>query len=72
MPEEVSGRQAQYRLTLVCSFLHRFYLHCTTEVYGDAKEAMVVDKMLQMPPVPTIPMDKDQGSGTITGFVSTP
>ena len=36
------------------------------------KKAMTADETLQLPPVPTIPMDKDRGSGTTAGFVSTP
>ncbi len=46
MPGDVPGRQAQYRFTLMYSFLHRFYLHCTAELCGDVEEAIAADETL--------------------------
>ncbi len=61
MPDDVPGGQAEYRLTLACSFLHKFFLHCVTELQKD------VGSDSTYPPIPTI--DEDEFSG-VDGFVS--
>eukprot|EP00984_Skeletonema_dohrnii_P014364 scaffold6018_cov94-Skeletonema_dohrnii-CCMP3373.AAC.4 len=65
MPDDVPGGQAQYRLTLACSFLHRFYLNCVEELTKDvgAEETEGVS----YPPVPLIGDDEECGVGGFVG-----
>jgi len=63
MPDDVPGGQAEYRLTLACSFLHKFFLHCLAELQKDVGS----NKKKRYPPIPTI--DDDECSGA-DGFVS--
>jgi len=73
MPDDVPGGQSQYRLTLACSFLHRFYLYCVAELRSDVAEMKAVSEtMHEYPPAPMIPIEEDCGAGTTTGFVSAP
>mmetsp|Transcript_19263 Transcript_19263/g.41761 ORF Transcript_19263/g.41761 Transcript_19263/m.41761 type:complete len:1654 (+) Transcript_19263:272-5233(+) len=69
MPEDVPGGQSEYRLTLACSFLHKFYLYCVGELRKDVVAASVVTGG-SFPPVPTIASEEESGMGT--GFVSAP
>lgn len=66
MPDDVPGGQAKYRLTLACSFLHRFYLNCVEELTKD----VAADKTegVSYPPVPLIGDEEESGVG---GFVGT-
>ncbi|KAL9183361.1 hypothetical protein ACHAXT_005148 [Thalassiosira profunda] len=63
MPDDVPGGQAQYRVTLACSFLYKFYLHCIGELRKDA-----ADDVASLPTVPAIADDEECGAGP--GFVS--
>ena len=65
MPDDVPGGQAQYRLTLACSFLHKFFLYCVGELRKDVEKWA---SMEQLPPIPTISSEQECGVGT--GFVS--
>jgi xanthine dehydrogenase/oxidase len=64
MPEDVPGGQAEYRLTLACSFLYKFYLHCVTELRREVGALVNKDSF---PPVPIIPSEEESAVG---GFVS--
>mmetsp|Transcript_22291 Transcript_22291/g.36642 ORF Transcript_22291/g.36642 Transcript_22291/m.36642 type:complete len:1573 (-) Transcript_22291:148-4866(-) len=66
MPDDVPGGQTKYRLTLACSFLHRFYLNCVEELTKD----VAADKTegVSYPPVPLIGDEEESGVG---GFVGT-
>lgn len=66
MPEDVPGGQAEYRLTLACSFLYKFYLHCAVELKKDVEAS--ASKGI-FPAVPLIPSDEESAIG---GFVSAP
>ena len=61
MPDDVPGVQPQYRLTLACSFLHRFYLHCAAELRKDVAEA-AEGSTRRYPPAPTIASDEECGA----------
>jgi xanthine dehydrogenase/oxidase len=63
MPEDVPGGQAEYRLTLACSFLHKFYLHCVNELKKEVESSDVGS----LPPVPVI--DNEEESA-VAGFLS--
>jgi len=63
MPDDVPGGQSLYRLTLACSFLHKFYLYCVGELKKDIKAE---SSSTQLPLVPTILADEECG----VGFVS--
>eukprot|EP00804_Cyclotella_cryptica_P017080 CCRYP_003325-RB/>CCRYP_003325-RB protein AED:0.06 eAED:0.06 QI:85/1/1/1/0.87/0.77/9/930/1539 len=66
MPDDVPGGQAEYRLTLACSFLYKFYLHCAAELKKDVEASASKDNF---PAVPAIPSDEESAIG---GFVSAP
>ena len=68
MPDDVPGGQAQYRLTLACSFLHKFYLHCVGELRKDIEAMYAGSAAMLLAKVPTISSDEEAGAGT--GFVS--
>ena len=63
-------------MTLACSFLHRFYLHCVAALRKDVEGAPEADRE-GYPPVPSIESDEEMiGSGSggaiNNGFVSAP
>jgi xanthine dehydrogenase/oxidase len=65
MPDDVPGGQAKYRLTLACSFLHRFYLNCVAELTKD----VAADKTegVSYPPVPLVDDEEECGVGGFVG-----
>ena len=66
MPDDVPGGQSQYRLTLACSFLHKFFLYCVGELKKDVAKSTSSSDLF--PPVPTIASDEECGADN--GFVS--
>jgi len=65
MPDDVPGGQAKYRLTLACSFLHRFYLNCVDELTKDV--ALENVESVSYPPVPVIDDEEECGVGGFVG-----
>ena len=66
MPEDVPGGQAEYRLTLACSFLHRFYLAVASELKMDVEASGDGDSL------PLVPVVSSEEESAIGGFVSAP
>ena len=68
MPDDVPGGQSQYRLTLACSFLYKFFLYCVGELQKDVKK--LVDEGSRTDEFPLVPsIEKEEESG-VGGFVS--
>lgn len=67
MPDDVPGGQAKYRLTLACSFLHRFYLNCVEELTKDVAAAEKAGSGVSYPPVPLIDDEEECGVGGFVG-----
>ena len=65
MPDDVPGGQAKYRLTLACSFLHRFYLNCVEELTKDV--ATEEEDGSSYPPVPVVSEEECGGGGGFVG-----
>ena len=66
MPNDVPGGQAAYRLTLACSFLHRFYLNCVEELTKDVVAAEKTESV-SYPLVPMIADEEECGAGGFVG-----
>jgi xanthine dehydrogenase/oxidase len=68
MPEDVPGGQAQYRLTLACSFLHRFYLSCVEELRKEVAAIYATgENNASYPPAPSIDDEEVCGVGGFVG-----
>jgi len=67
LPENVPGGQAEYRMTLACSFLYKFFLGVALELKKDT--AVLQGKMpgVEIPEAPIIEEDEVSGAAT---FVS--
>ena len=64
MPEDVPGGQAEYRLTLACSFLYKFYLHCVAEL---KREVELSDEKESLPVAPIIASEEECATGGFVG-----
>ena len=64
MPEDVPGGQSEYRLTLACSFLYKFYLHCVAEL---KKEVEASDERDSLPAIPNIASEEESAIGGFVG-----
>jgi len=63
MPENVPGGQAEYRLTLACSFLYKFYLFCVTELKKEVESSIDKDSL------PALPVVASEEESAVGGFV---
>ena len=63
MPENVPGGQAEYRLTLACSFLYKFYLFCVTELKKEVESTIDKDSL------PALPVVASEEESAVGGFV---
>ena len=64
MPENVPGGQSEYRLTLACSFLYKFYLHCVTELKNEVQSSAVTDSL---PDVPIVGREEESAAESFVG-----